>query len=401
MKILLSAYACEPGKGSEPEVGWNWVIELSEMGHEVWVLTRANNRPAIEAALSQQPRPHLHFIYFDLPGWLCFWKKGRTGVHLYYLLWQMGAFFLAWRHHSRIGFEQVRHVTFVSVRQPSLMGLLGIPFFFGPVAGGERAPYPLRKSFPWHGWVKDCFRDLMNALIWLDPLMHLTFATATHIAVTSQETQKLLPVWYRKKSSIHLAIGISAPICSVPTLPPDNNKTFKILYVGNLLYLKGIHLGLWAFSKLKKVSPNVHFTLIGNGPDAAWLKTMAEELKIHESVTWVDRMSREKLWEEYARHDVLLFPSLRDSGGMVVLEALACGRPVVCLDLGGPGVIMDDSCGYKISVHHRSETDVVRQLSLSLYQLAQDKERTAKLTHAAISRAKEFSWRSKIEGLMQ
>ena len=49
MKILLSAYACEPNKGSEPGVGWHWALELGYLGHDVWVLTRANNRPAIEA----------------------------------------------------------------------------------------------------------------------------------------------------------------------------------------------------------------------------------------------------------------------------------------------------------------------------------------------------------------
>ena len=88
MRILLSAYACEPGKGSEPGVGWHWALETARLGHEVWVLTRANNRSAIEAALAQRPPMHnLRFCYYDLPAWARWWKKGRRGIRLYCILY--------------------------------------------------------------------------------------------------------------------------------------------------------------------------------------------------------------------------------------------------------------------------------------------------------------------------
>ena len=73
-RVLLSAYACEPVKGSEPGVGWNWVRQLSQFA-EVWVLTRANNRNSIEAAIAEHPLPHVHFVYYDLPRWMSFWKR--------------------------------------------------------------------------------------------------------------------------------------------------------------------------------------------------------------------------------------------------------------------------------------------------------------------------------------
>ena len=57
-RILLSAYACEPGKGSEPEVGWLWATELADAGHEVWVITREANRHAIEMELAQPATDH-------------------------------------------------------------------------------------------------------------------------------------------------------------------------------------------------------------------------------------------------------------------------------------------------------------------------------------------------------
>ena len=69
MRVLVSAYACEPGKGSEPGVGWNWARMIAQ-DHETWVLTRSNNRAPIEAALAADPQPNLRFIYVAPPRWL-------------------------------------------------------------------------------------------------------------------------------------------------------------------------------------------------------------------------------------------------------------------------------------------------------------------------------------------
>jgi hypothetical protein len=85
LKLLMSAYACEPGKGSEPGVGWRWALEAARLGHEVWTLTRENNRPGIEAALAGLGAglaSRLHFVYYDLPPRLRGWKRNGRGVHL-------------------------------------------------------------------------------------------------------------------------------------------------------------------------------------------------------------------------------------------------------------------------------------------------------------------------------
>ncbi|BCL60057.1 hypothetical protein DGMP_07500 [Desulfomarina profundi] len=138
MKILLSAYACEPNKGSEPGVGWNWAIELVKFGHDVHVLTRANNKPVIDAYFAANNKPKtLHFLYYDCPVWIQRFKKENRGIHLYYLLWQWGAYQLVKHVHAEVNFDMVHHITFGVVRQPSFMGGLDIPFTFGPVGGGS------------------------------------------------------------------------------------------------------------------------------------------------------------------------------------------------------------------------------------------------------------------------
>ena len=280
MKILLSAYACEPNKGSEPSVGWHWALETARLGHEVWVLTRTNNRGPIEAELAKSPPiKNLHFLYYDLPHWARWWKKGNRGIHLYYLLWQWGAYLLAKRVHKTERFDRVHHVTFVSVRQPSFMGNLKIPFVFGPVAGGERAPWRLRMGYSLRGWVMDVVRDGATFLIRIDPFTRWTFKQAERIYVTSEQTLSLLPRKYRQKAMVQLAIGFDSS--ELPCLPEQqpldliNNRRFRILYVGHLLYLKGMHLGIPAFAHLLKERPDARLTMIGKGPNERGWRTLA------------------------------------------------------------------------------------------------------------------------------
>src|SRR5260370_27409176 len=91
VRILAIAYGCEPGEGSDPGAGWIWSRMLARLG-ETWVITRSNNRSAIEEGLRNlsldvSPR----FVYVDLPEWARFWKRGQRGIRLYYLLWQIAA----------------------------------------------------------------------------------------------------------------------------------------------------------------------------------------------------------------------------------------------------------------------------------------------------------------------
>src|SRR5271165_6661723 len=193
-RILLSAYACEPDRGSEPAVGWNWATELARLGHEVWVLTRAANRAAIE----DKSRSDLNFIYYDWPRWMQSWRTYFIGLRLYYMLWQWGAARHVRKLFPELPFDVVQHVTYVSIRYPSFLGSLGIPFYFGPVSGGERVPPKLRKGFSVGERLRERLRDLSNRLVSLDPLLRRVFRQAEKIIVT-RDTLSLVPQRWRHK----------------------------------------------------------------------------------------------------------------------------------------------------------------------------------------------------------
>jgi glycosyltransferase involved in cell wall biosynthesis len=400
VKVLLSAFACQPHCGSEMEVGWKWAVHLAKLGQEVWVLTRSESRPAIELELVRLCEKRLHFRYYDLPEPICRWfSSGRKlSLQIYYALWQWRAVRVAHDLHAHQAFDCVHHVTFAGLRAPSFMGTLGIPFIFGPVAGGERAPWKLRFGYGLKGWLLDALRDLANATVRFNPFMLRTFASATTIYVTSRDTLALLPPAQRKKAVIELAIGSEdddgdSKVDLAETRRSD--AMFRVLYVGNFQYLKGMHLGIPAFARLLKARPGARLTMIGHGSAKARWQKLAERLGIAANIDWEPWLPRAELTTFYVSHQLMLFPSLHDSGGTVVLESLAHGLPVVCLNIGGPGNIVINSCGRLIDVAGQSSTEVIVRLSQALFDLTNEETRL-QLAQGARKRSRDFTWRKKV-----
>ncbi len=393
MKVLLSAYACEPNLGSEPGIGWGWTCELARLGYDVWVLTCASHhQKGIEAELSKTPpMPNVHFVFYDIPKVWRWWHTGGRGIRTHNFLWQWGAYRVAKRLHREMPFDLVHHITWGGLRQPSFMGNLGIPFVFGPVGGGEKAPWRLRIGYPLRGWALDAVRDLMNLAVRFDPFMRHTFRRATYIYVKTPETGRLIPAEFQSKVSCALEIGIDLPQPGRMGNERNADK-FRILYVGRLLYWKGMHLGLQAFAKLTRSHPDARLTIVGDGPDGQWSKRLADRLQVSEKMEWVPWLDHDKLLEAYPQYDLLMFPSLHDSSGNVVLEAMAHGLPVVCLDLGGPGVMVDETCGRVVRTWGRSRDAVVDGLAHALTELADDPAARTRLAQGALARARKYAW---------
>jgi glycosyltransferase involved in cell wall biosynthesis len=98
----------------------------------------------------------------------------------------------------------------------------------------------------------------------------------------------------------------------------------------------------------------------------------------------------------YPRHDVFLYPSLHDSSGNAVLEALAGGLPVVCMKLGGPGELVDDGCGFRIAAADPAQA--VDDLAGALGTLAETPRLRDRMSRAAQRRARHhYSWNRQIE----
>ena len=390
MRVLLSAYACEPNRGSEPEIGWQRVLHMLEYADEVWVLTRSNNRSPIEAA-PQSSRRGLNFIYFDLPGWIVRLKKKRLFFNIYLVLWQWGAYRITARIHREMPFDRVYHVTFGSMLSGSFMGRLKVPFIVGPIAGGERAPFRLRRNLSWRCRAFEFLRDMGIVLQRYSPLTQMALASAERIYVTTPESLKLvLPKWHGK-TSVRLAVAIEETQGSKPAQRPSGSPRF--LFAGRLLGWKGAHLAIRALAQARSALPGATLSLVGTGPDQEWLKSIAHQSRVADSTHFLGQMPRERLLLSLGDYTALVFPSLHDSGGFVVLEALAAGLPVICLDLGGPGIMINESCGIVVSTSGADEAQVVNGIAKAMISIASMPATGMEaLSAGAIARAKELSW---------
>jgi len=397
-RILLSAYACEPGRGSEPGVGWSWATELARLGHQVKVLTRTANRQTIVAQSKDLPR-NVDFIYFELPRWLQRVRRWPGGKPVYYVLWQWFAARAICKRLPSVPFDFVQHVTYVSVRYPSFMGSLGIPFYFGPVSGGEAAPPALRAGFTPGGRVREALRDFSNRLVKLDPLMRRTFHQADRILVTP-DTMPLLPRGVRHKAREMLAIGLpSHGLRDYDRQFAHARQQLRVLYVGRLLDWKGIDIALQALSFVRRCCPTIRFTIVGEGPAKPYLASLCRRLLLDDVVHWAGWVSQDALSDYYESADLFLFPSLRDSGGMVILEALAHGLPVLSTDLGGPGIIVDRTCGWALATRGCTPHQLAQKTADVLVEIAADPQLLESLSRGARIRAQQVAFENLVRSV--
>jgi len=409
MRILISAYACEPNVGSEPGIGWKWATEAAKLGHNVTVLTRKNNRTAIENELVRSPVKNLAFVYCELDRryqWNSFRKLWPTkrGIHFYWHIWHYPYHYFwqkaAYREAKKLleerDFQLVHHITLGTIRRSTYMGELGIPFVFGPLGGGERTPWRLRTVFGLSGWLNELTRDLSILLTKSNPLIRMACERASVIYLKTKGSEFLVPKGCRHKGIEKLELGIDETLAGGAPVerPVREGGYFEILYVGRFLYWKGMDYGLRAFAEFAGQCKDARLTMLGKGPDEEKWKQLAKSLGIDTRVRWVQWVEKNELSQFYQNSDLFLFPSLHDSSGNVVLEAIAHGLPVLCLDLGGPAVVVDQTCAVVVSTRKRSAREVTAQIASEMEKLYRDRSRLRALKRGALNKREEYLWRT-------
>ena len=394
----MSAYACEPGKGSEPGVGWNLAKAMAER-HNVWVLTRANNRPVIDAELAERPVPNLEFLYYDLPRWASWWKRGGRGVQAYYYLWQFGAARVARSAHAKLKFDIAHHVTFVKYWAPAAAGFAGIPFVWGPVGGGESMPRSFLKDLSIRSQVYERARSSARWLGEQDPWVRRTSRRANLAIATTPETAAKI----RKLSQCSVIQMLGVALVSGEFQKSVKERTSRLategvtlVSAGRLLGWKGYHLAVRAFAQAGL--PAARYVILGDGPEKGYLIAMAKELGVEDRVEIVGAVPRPEVLKRLAEADIFLHPSLHDSGGWATLEAMAAGLPVICLDIGGPAVQVNSDVGRKIAAI--TPDQAIKDLGRAMRELVLDPDLRSQLGQAARQRvASEFTWEKKAEKL--
>jgi len=390
LRVLLSAYACEPDKGSEPGVGWNIAWEMARYD-QIWVLTRANNRPEIEAAVRRLHHPRLRFIYHDLPAAVRWWKRGARGVQTYYYLWQATAHRVARRLHNEVDFDLIHHLTFAKYWAPSFLALLPVPFIWGPVGGGESAPRAFRTSLSFAGRRDETLRDMARWVGEHDPFVRATARRSRVALARTEETAERLRRLGAGDVRVFSELGLRREEVNPAPTRPAIDGGLRFVSIGQLRHLKGFHLGIRAFALAGL--PTAEYWIVGDGPERGRLEASAAALGVSDRVRFFGWLKREETLRRLKECDVLLHPSLHDSGGLVCLEAMGAGRPVVCLDVGGPAEHVDPAAGIRVSARGPDQT--VCELAAALRTLACSPSLRQAMSEAASRYSKSLLWERK------
>ena len=208
---------------------------------------------------------------------------------------------------------------------------------------------------------------------------------ASAILLCNRDSIDSLPKKWTHKAHLFPVSGISVEDLSFPIKAKSENKPFNVVSAGTLIRVKGFGLAIKSFKEFSDSHPDSKLSIFGSGPEEARLKVLVRQTGLQDKVEFVGAVPRNVLIERIASSDVFLFPSLRDGGGTVVVEAMSVGKPVVCLDIGGPGMHITEDCGIKVTPSSPKET--IRGLAEALERLYLDRELGFRMGRAARDRA--------------
>jgi glycosyltransferase involved in cell wall biosynthesis len=398
--ILCSAYAINPYNGSEDGMGWNFVLQIARF-NKVIAVTRKNTQQQIMQYMSDNPSPiydNVKFIYFDLPRWTYFWKRGSRGAMIYYYLWQY--FLPIYIKRLNLKVDIVHNLNFHNDWAPSRLWILNKPFVWGPIGHHPRIPKNyIRHVYGFKQYLIEEIKWIIKNYFWkYDPNLRKTIEHAQAILAMNSSVTKVINTG---DATVYRMTSVSSESFNKYFVKKVSDK-FTVLSAGRFVPLKGFDITIKSFARFysqlsSEEKSNVQLVIVGEGPYKNYLIELADSLQISHAVKIYDWLNREEYKKLYEEASVFLFPS-HEGAGMVVAEAMSYGLPIICFKNVGPGEFVDDSCGIRIAYnkYDRSITDFAD----ALLKMAHDKSLYSSLSKGAIENYQnKFDWNLKGEKL--
>lgn len=354
LKILMSAYACEPGAGSEYGVGWMVPTTMAQKYPEdqIFVLTRSRCKEKIEKALANDPSlANIHFLYYDIPSWM-FYKnemQSNWGEQINYFLWQWLVRKFVRKMNKIYHFDIFHHLTFNQYRTPSPGFWLDIPFLMGPIGGAECIAPAFGEDLEPNTVKKEGIRQKGKDLKIFKWFNTRKKNSKVILCSCKENLNRLKP--YGNKSRLELMPAIAFDKKDFADISQNETRdTFEMIYAGKAWDWKGIHVFLKAakVALMDKLIANNQkkwsIKLIGIRFEEEQKKVMGwiDELGLQDHVTLIPFIQRSELLKMLANCSLSVYPAFRDSGSMSVLEACALGCPSICFNAGGQDVFSDE-----------------------------------------------------------
>lgn len=394
MNYLISAYSVNPYHGSEDGVGWNWVLQYEKnykQGDKIILLTKKFNEEDTRRGFQEFGIRHIELKIVDVPAYLnWFREKYSLFHHMYYMLWQHWAWL--WVKKSGLQFDVIHHVTMNDYRIVSEMyKVQNAKIIWGPVGGAQITPKALkcyeRKKLSAE------FRELINKSCQWNPIYKAIVRKYDVIYCINKETKYQLEKIIKRPIVLLPELAIRDEYKNLK-INERKNEIIKIVFVGRLIWKKGI---TFLIDTLELMPRNIEWELqiFGDGENRDLIIKQIYQSSIREHVKIMGNRSLNQITEAYQDADIFVLPSLRETSGNVLLEAMAHAIPIVAFDMSFCSQLKKKDCGIFIDVN-QSVGKIKKDFCNAILELIQNPEtRKQKGMNGYKTVNQEFTWEKK------
>lgn len=418
MQVLINSYACCPNMGSEPGMGWNWIVSLA-LYCDCLVISEGEFRPQVDRWLAQPENntiaSHLHFYWLPIGGQdiakcerirqMCR-HQGDWRFYYYYRKWQKRAAdcareLIEAQAKSGNPIQIMHHLNMIGFREPGYLWKVSrevnLPLIWGPINAKDGYPMAYTRTAPFK---LRLFLHLKNTITriqlkWSPRVRCMADISSAVIAASSDAQQSIDKYWHKT------SICINETGCPIPLGKGAINESansslkeqFDILWCGRLYFGKHLELALRAI--VKTGIPNAVLHVVGGGDDEPY-RMLAN--RIGANVVWHGQVSHDKVQELMQSMDLLLFTSVFEGTPHVVLEAIANRLPVVCHRTCGQGDVVNDKVGITCPVITPEQS--VSDFAKAIRYLYLRPDVLSEMRDNCVLRAKELSWDNKAQQMI-
>jgi len=368
-RVLLVAHYASERLGGEAAIPLNIFRQLRGRGVPVWMVTHDSGRAELTGVLAAADLARVTFVP-SLPGGrrlLSWGERQADGPRsVAWALTQVERQLAMLPTIRRLVREHrisvVHQAVGVAPSAPSPLLGLGAPLVVGPLNGSMSMPPAFRGRDGRSTRVVQALRPVVTGVA--NRLLPGKLRAGA-VLVANERTRRALPSGLRGRVDVLSENGVhlhSWPPKDYDDAPVSDGAC-RLVFLGRLVAWKGVDLLLEAMTRL---DPRVVLEIVGTGPERDALHELAARLGLSERVRFAGWVPADAAARRMRAADVLVLPALRESGGAVVLEAMASALPVVVAGWGGPDGYVDDSTGIRVDVSDRSRfvTDLAQAIGL-------------------------------------
>lgn len=401
MKILINAYACSPGMGSEPGMAWNWVSNLAK-SCELHIITEGEFREKIETVVpTLEQGKNMHFYYNPVSEKIrkmC-WNQGDWRFYKYYREWQWKTYLMAKDICQKEHIDILHQLNMIGFREPGYLWKLSreneLPLVWGPVDAKDKFPVAYLDGA---GLKTKLFMRLKNFLTGIQ------LRYSKRVLLAARQSSVIFSASSNSQRSFKKYMNIDSPLlnetgCYVqdhPIVDKTDKETFDVLWVGKMDFRKQLALALQTVAKSENNKLRLH---IMGGGDAESYQSLAKSYGIADKCIWHGAVSHDEVQDIMQKSDIFLFTSVAEGTPHVVLEAISNNLPVVCFDTCGQGDAVNDKVGRKIPLSFPCQS--VSDFAKLLNELEDNRSLLKQLSENCKERQQELSWEEKAKTMME